>query len=408
MNAIKSIILIFVLTILPLFAFAQFRGNVTKRQSEQIGKRTYITSTGDTTLVVNPLSQGLNNEYTRFLYTDPELSDPELDSIFSDPTSSYSSLEAAALDMNRLLRDIETGQKESKGNNDALAWRIANFNRQVRKKEMEAKEIAEELVKKDRSVEELAALYVMFGDRPTYYINGVEVPYTVINQLYPNEIIKTDRRTSDTASGNPNGEVWHSVTEKALSRIKLPMAVGYQRPDEITVYNVGGAPMTKDLSTYMKEVQRVEREKAKADLKALPVVRREIGADGKQIDITVSAPVESKESINQSQQLQENTSGTRVISRTVNSQGGEAAPANQTETGRRSAPVVRRYTNEPTTNSAPVQNTIPVRENSDNKNVPQQEVKEKEDDKPAPKKSVRAIKERQRSQYQDDIEDDLE
>lgn len=389
MKISRYIYLLSVLILLPLFANAQMRRPVTKRQAEQIGKKVYITSSGDTTLVVNPISKGLKTPETEFLFRDS--SNPELDSILAEQRSNYSSLEAATLSVNRLLSEMETEQKTSKSSNNALSFRIASKNRNMRKKELEAREISEEVIKKDRSVQELAALYAMFGDRPTYYINGVEVPLSVVSQLYPSEVVGKTMRVADTASGNPNGEVWYSVTEKALKRIKLPVNMAYNASPEVTVYT----GVSKDLSSYIKEVEKVQREKNKASLKSQPVIKREITPDGKYID----REVQPSEDTEESRTIDGSTYGTRVISRTINNQKTNTNEVISTEnsTPRSSIPVVRRTFEE----SERTQETTPARQDENNREI------EKEEKTP-PKRSVRRIKERHQNQYQDDQDTDAE
>jgi len=401
MNLSKYIILLSALVLLPLFVKAQIRP-VTKRQAEQIGKKVYITSTGDTTLVVNPLSQGLKNPNTQFLFRDK--TNAELDSILSDEKSSYTSLEAATLDVDRLLREVESEQKASKGTNNALSFRIASKNRNMRKKELEAREIADDIIRKDRSVQELAALYAMFGDKPTYYINGVEVPQSVVNQLYPTEVIERDMRVADTASGNPNGEIWLSVTEKALNRIKLPISMAYNSSPEVTVYT--GA--NKNLSSYIKEVEKIEREKSRATLKSLPVVKRETTADGKQIDRVVPINDKSTQNQDKEQQTDESAYGTRIISRTVNNQKADTKEETQPVTStapRTSTPVIRRiYDQSEKTNTDKKSET--ERDSDTHQTSPSKIDNEEQKEDKTPKKSVRRIKERHQNQNQDGPEID--
>lgn len=381
MNISKYIYTLCAFILLPLFVEAQTIKPITKRQAKQIGKNIYITTSGDTTLVVNAISKGLKTPETQFLFRNKK--NPELDSIFSDKRSDYSSLETATLDVSRLLHEVETEQKMSKGDNDALSFRLSSKNRDMRKKELEAREISDEIVKKDRSVQELAALYAMFGDKPTYYINGVEIPQSVASQLYPSEIVEKTMRVTDTASGNPNGEIWYTVTEKGLNRIKLPVSMAYNSAPDATVYNETG----KKLSTYISEVERIEKEKNKTSLKPQPVVRRETTSDGKQIDRVVSTEKPSEKST-----ISGNSSGTRVLSRTVNSQRANTNEevSDTNSTSRTPIPVVRKVYNEKENTTTSQKQEVRQIE---------QEIKE---EKEAPKRSVRRIKERH--QNQDDTE----
>lgn len=387
MNIRKYICILCAFMLLPVFVKAQIIKPVTERQAKQIGKDVYITSSGDTTLIVHAISKGLKTPETQFLFRNKK--NPELDSIFSDKRSDYASLETATLDINRLLREVETEQKMSLGNNNALSFRLSSKNRNMRKKELEAREISDEIVQKDRSVQELAALYAMFGDKPTYYINGVEVPQAVANQLYPSEILEKTMRITDTASGNPNGEIWYSVPEKALTRIKLPLSMAYDSGPDATIYT----GVSKNLSTYIKEVEKIEREKSKTTLKSQPVIRREKSSDGKQIDKVVLQSDKSSDKNENSQATDASTYGTRVLSRTVNNQKTDTSTETPVvnSTSRTPIPVVRKsYDDESENANTPASSTK------------QQEIRkiepEAKDEKEAPKKSVRRIKERQQNQ----------
>lgn len=157
--------------------------------------------------------------------------------------------------------------------------------------------------------------------------------------------------------------------------------MAYNPAPEVTVYNEVG----KNLSSYIKEVEKIEKEKNKTSLKPQPVVRREITSDGKQIDRVVSKTENQSEKTT----VSENTSGTRVLSRTVNSEKADANEeiSNTNSTARTPIPVVRKVYNE--------------QENSST--TQKQEIREiEQEEKEIPKKSVRRIKERH--QNQDDTE----
>ena len=380
MNISKYICILCTFALLPLFAKAQNTKPVTERQAKQIGKDIYVTSSGDTTLIVNAISKGLKTKDTQFLFR--KKGDPEMDSIFSNRGANYSSLETATLDISRLLQEMELEKEKSKGNNDALSFRLSSKNRDIRKKELEAREISDEIVKKEHSVQELADLYAVFGDKPTYYINGLEVPQTVINQLYPDEIISKTMRVNDTASGNPNGEVWYMISEKGLNRIKLPISVAHNNNPEITVYT--GVP--KSLSSYIEEVKKVERERNRAALKSQPVVKREVTPDGKLIDKVV----DRTEKPTSTQETKASEYGTRVISRTINNQKvdtNEELPS-LPATPRKSIPTVKRVYND--TKNTKESTASPVSEEKDSRKA-EGSVEDKNDQ---PKKSVRRIKAR--------------
>jgi hypothetical protein len=409
MNTSKYIILLLFMVLFPLFAVGQIR-NITKREAEQLGKNTYTTLSGEVTKVVYTVGSGLDNEYAKFLYL--KTGDAEVDSIFSEISSNYSSLEEAALDIDRLLKDVNTEKRENFEGNNGLGFRISQGIRNLRKKEQEATKRVDELLSKDPTVEELTTLYLEYGDKPTYYINGVEVHHNLVNQLYPNEVIKREIRTTDTASGNPNGEIWYMVSEKALNRIKIPIEQTYNYMSNTAVASSSSPSGAKEksLSNYLLEK---EREKIKSSLKAEPVVRRETTVDGKHIDRVVSEPAKNEKS-NTNAIKEESSSdaipGTRVRSRTINNENvgtNPNDPVMKALQNRRSQPVFRQN-NSLDTDSQILPSPI-VRSGSstavskvENRKAPEPEI-EKSNDMPesTPKRSVRRIKERQRSEYLD-------
>lgn len=347
MNTSKYILLSIML-LFPLFAMSQRLKPVTKREAEQIGKKTYILSTGEASKVVNTVGSGLEDEYSKFLFRKSNTA--ELDSIFGGVNSSYGNLEEAAIDVDRLLREVDLEQKINKGSNESLGFWIAKRNRDLRKKEKEAQSIVDNMPKEDPSIADLVRRRLRFGDKPTYYINGVEVSASVVNQLFQSEIIKRELRTTDTASGNPNGEIWFSVSEKALARVKIPvdMTLDYQFNETQIASGRNDDEKINQLSDYLITKEREER---RSGLKPIPVVKREYTADGKYVDKAVvkNIDVKREESTVPTEEKEANTpSGTRVISRTVNSQqvnpttSGYNVPAVSGADNRTSQPVVKR------------------------------------------------------------------
>jgi len=394
MNTKKYIPLCLML-LLPLFVSGQIYKSVSKREAEQIGKKTYRLSNGEITTIVNTVGSGLADEYSKFLFR--KSGNPEADSIFSDLNSEYVNLEEAALDIDKLLREVEFERKTNSDTNEALAFWIARRNRERKKKEQEADLIVENALKRDPTVEELARLKFRFGNKPTYYINGVEVEQSIANKLYPAEIVKREIRTQDTASGNPNGEVWYTVTDKALDRIKIPLDLTYNY-----LFDDAGKTSSNQLATYLKEK---EEERKRLELKSIPVVRREKTKDGSYIDIVVSPDTPIQENEQQVEDVVNYGPGTQVISRSVNNQQIIKA-SDQTET-----PTVSPST--PFTGTIRKTPPIDIKENKrvatpsgnekkqpaqDNKKKPQ--VKEKKEE--TPKKSVRQIKEDRQNRYDTD------
>lgn len=359
MSANKYIIIFSILLLLPISAKAQRYKSVTERQAEQIGKDIYVTTSNDTTRVVNFISTGLDSPDTQFLKLDR--TNAALDSLFMQKVD-YTS-EEAMLDMNNLIDELEREKREIKGNNDGLSFRLASKKRDLRQKELEAKKIAAAAKKpdsKELSTQELAALYLKYGDQPTYYINEIEVPQSIVNQLRSSDIISKDLRIKGTVSNNPNGEVWITVTEKGLSRIKLPKDQRRQAND--------------DFNQYLEEVRRAERIQEIEGLESIPVVRRETSKDGQPIDTQTSPQQKDSEGVVYSR-------GTRVLKRTVTNP------------------------NESINNRSTEAERIPAKRSPDTVTKGQDNNSNRSNS--TPKRSVRRIKAKQAEQYEDGVENQL-
>jgi len=374
MNTNKYIFLFCVIFFVPLLAMGQSYKRASKREVEQIGKKEYKVTTGEVTKVVNSVGSGLDEFLLR-------KGNSEADSIFAGATSDYSSLEEATLDIDDLLRQVELEKKLNSKTNESLGFWISQSHDRRRKKEQEATRIANNIMRKEPTVEELVREKIVFGNKPTYYINGVEVEQSFINKLQTSEIIKREIRTKDTASGNPNGEIWYMVSDKTLNRLGIPLDLtydyGFDQPDNIS---------SIQSAAIRDELKRKELEK-----KSLPVIRREKNKDGSYVDIVVPQNTD-KEEVKTGTVITEEAEydpGTRVISRSVNNEG--------ISSGSSAYPTVKRTTPAPQRprQSQPVvrQNTKPAKESS-------KEAVKKQEDEPK-KKSVRRIKQRIQSQYED-------
>lgn len=315
------------MVVLPILVSAQIYRAPTKREAEQIGKRTYTLSNGETTKVVNTVGSGLRDSYANFLFRKTHTA--EVDSIFLDTESDYSGLEEAALDIDRLLREVDLEKKLNNGNNDALAFRLAREHRSRRKKEQVAGQIADSLLKtRKTSVEELTSKYVNFDGKPTYYINGVEVAHSVVGELFPGDIIKRETRISNTASGNPYGEIWILVSDKTLERLKIPVYLTNDFMQQTTV-----SATVVDPSVVKKRPEPAP----------LPVVRRETTADGKVVDVVIK-DIKDSDVAKENKEESSSDGRTRVISRTVNDQWIQSNESETPSSGVRPAsqPVTRK------------------------------------------------------------------
>ena len=137
--------------------------------------------------------------------------------------SKYKTMEEAEMEVENLLRKVARDRNSFQRKNGALAVRIGE-NAVIKNKERDrvARDAWTDLVKsKSATTEDFVALYEKYGDRPTYYVNGVEVDQNILNKLRDSDVMEREYRVKNTVSGNPNGEVWYTVTKKALNRINL-------------------------------------------------------------------------------------------------------------------------------------------------------------------------------------------
>ena len=223
MNINKYILLIS-LILLPVLGYAQ-----------KIGGK-YIVTTGDTTQIVNSVS-GLRSPDATFLF---KKNNPVSDSILANMTSDYSSLEEALMDVNSLISTVEKDQIQLKTGNTGLSYRLSKMNLESMQKEKQAKAMADSVlqIRHIQSVEEMARKYEEFGNKPTYFVNGINVEPEMINQIMSGDIVERNLKVQDTASGNPNGEVWFTITDKAAQRLGLQVAIvqsGREYPEPASV-----------------------------------------------------------------------------------------------------------------------------------------------------------------------------
>lgn len=204
---ISKYILFIGLILLPALSYAQ-----------RIGSK-YIVTTGDTTQIVNSVS-GLKSPDAKFLLKKNTAAG---DSVLANMSSDYSSLEEALMDVNSLITSVEKDQAHLKTGNTGLSYRLSKMNIEGMQKEKKAKAMADSLLQVQylQSVEEMARKYEAFGNKPTYFINGINVPQEAVNRLTSSEIVERNIKIQDTSSGNPNGEVWFTVTDKAMRKLGL-------------------------------------------------------------------------------------------------------------------------------------------------------------------------------------------
>ena len=155
--------------------------------------------------------------------------------ILKGEKTKYRSLEEATMDVDRILNEINNEQYDNKPNNESLSFRLSQRNRRNLKKDKVANDVWEDIITESNpSVQDLVDLKAKFGNKPTYYVNGVEVDQLILDKLRPTDVIAREVRVLNTQSGNPNGEIWYDIKEAALAKIKVNEYGGKKAmPDEI-------------------------------------------------------------------------------------------------------------------------------------------------------------------------------
>lgn len=203
---------IFLLLLITPFA-CHSQSNVKQRLEEAMKKtkRTVVLPSGDTISTTNKRTHILNKEDLEFFRRDT-INIDALNILYSG-NSKYRSLEDAANNISELIDTIKDEQ-DKKDRNQSLSFKLSQKNRNQWRKEREAedeweKRKSEESIK--LSVHDMVNIYEKYGDKPTYYVNGVNVDESVVNQLREADILSRQFKISNTASNNPNGEIWVEV-----------------------------------------------------------------------------------------------------------------------------------------------------------------------------------------------------
>lgn len=278
MNLSKYIILVLIASLLPFLAYAQKKGNK------------YIVTTKDTTLIVS--NRGEKDPQNKFLFNKMGA---DADSVSAILKSDYNSLEGALMDIDRLIGQIEKDQILLKTGNTSLAYRLSRANIDSRDKEKRARIIADsiqqEMLKK--SADELAQEYVKYGNKPLYFINGTKVQSEVVDRLSSSDVVKRDFIIQNTASGNPNGEVWITVTDKAINKLNLWAT---EKSSDNYVYP---SPIMPTPTVKTKTTDRKEEKAPKRSVRRIKADRAEQYNDNQQ---TVASPVYQPEPTTTEQQ----------------------------------------------------------------------------------------------------------
>lgn len=202
-NTSNTIILLTILLLIPIGL------------SAQIGTRKYVTRGGDTTVIVNAGSTGLSGEDARFLLDDKASSE------YLDRHSRYNKLKDAVDETGQVAKVVEVEKKETNPSSGSLGFRIAQKNIRYLQNEQKANRAAREIIHRDASIEELTYLKQKFGEKPSYFINGVQVDAKIAAGISDKDILSRSLKVSNTTTGNPNGEVWYVVNSKMFDRLGL-------------------------------------------------------------------------------------------------------------------------------------------------------------------------------------------
>lgn len=130
--------------------------------------------------------------------------------------SQYKSIEEAALAVDAMIEELKKNQGGSTGAKSMSSRLSTGANRaSLRKKPLNNTSYASESETRTKKPTPSVAdeFDSSWGDQPTYYINGTEVELSDIEELRKKDIIRKEFKIRNTASGNPNGEVWYEVQD---------------------------------------------------------------------------------------------------------------------------------------------------------------------------------------------------
>lgn len=199
--------------------------------SAQVARRKYVTRTGDTTVVVMTGSTGLYGEDARFLL-DQKASDD-----FLEKRSRYNRLKDAVLETEQVAVIVGEEYKENNPNSGSLGFRAAQENVRLLQKKREAdKVVKDKEINSNVSVAELAFMREKFGDKPSYFVNGVPVEASTASRIPRNSILSRELKVSNTTTGNPNGEVWMVIGAQAFDRLGLGVSYAETQMDNTQPY----------------------------------------------------------------------------------------------------------------------------------------------------------------------------
>ncbi len=210
-----------------------------------------------------------------------------------DLSSNYKTIKEASSDISRLLDEVEVVKNNDKARNESLSLRVSQKNRRNLKKDKVAQDAWDKLITKENvSVEELVELRAKFGNRPTYYVNGVEVGQGLMNKIRTSEILSQEFRVADIDNGNPNGEKWYEVSPKVAERIGLST---YVKPEENIINEVVETEIYRSVvPKKQKEESRVVSAPISRSEKSSPLLQEDgrertiVPSSGRMQSITMS------------------------------------------------------------------------------------------------------------------------
>lgn len=133
-------------------------------------------------------------------------------SVFEKRPPKYKTMEEAALAVEALLDELKKEQAQTT-NSGSMSSRLSGGAKSTLRKRTPANTITSQYSQVNTTPSVNKNAYSDFGNEPTYYINGRIADKAEINMLKSKDIINRKIVTRNTASGNPNGEVWYDVKE---------------------------------------------------------------------------------------------------------------------------------------------------------------------------------------------------
>jgi hypothetical protein len=214
-----------------------------------------------------------------------------IDSLYSTIQPNLTSSEAVR-EVNDILKEIERNQAILKAGNTSLSYRLSMEYVAANKREKSARAYADSLLMEQRKLSERERVlsFLRYGNRPSYFVNGMPVDSDIADKLITGDVVKREIKTN---SSNPNGEIWLVLTDRAMRRLRLPTG-------NEGVYNPAGGNLPDDFVPEIWDRRSSE-----------PAIK---------IDNVPETAVDSKEDVDQPLSQPQEKPRTVVRSRTINNQ----------------------------------------------------------------------------------------